>query len=425
MVFNPVSPLKAQVYNKGFLVVGEDGLIEGLYAKNPAKKFRGAGVIDCSGKVIMPGFVDTHTHLPQYAFAGIGGMELLPWLKKYTFPREAEFARKDVAGKAAEVFFNDLVKNGTTTAMVYATVHKDATDIAFNEAKKKGLRVVMGKVMMDRESPRNLIENTKESLEESEWLIKKWHGVDNYRLQYALTPRFAITCSRELMDGVGRLAKKYGVYIQTHLSENRGEIEYVKKLFPKAKNYTDVYGGCGILGPKTVMAHCIYLNPAERKILRGTGTKVAHCPTSNRFLQSGAMPYRKWLEEGLTVGLGTDVAGGYSLSIFNEMKEAIETSKVYNFLNPKAVRKVITPVEALYLATMGGAKVLSLDKKIGNFSAGKEADFIVVDPKKADPFEGKSSYQSACEILSRLIYRAGVGSVERVFVRGKEVEMKI
>jgi len=421
LIFNPVSGTRLEIFDPGYLVVSAQGLIEGCFAHNPLKRFPGAKTVDLGQKVIIPGLVDTHVHLPQYAFAGIGNLELLPWLEKYTFPRESKFRERKLAAEAAEIFFDDLALNGTTTALVYGTIHHEATDLAFRAAEKKGLRVIMGKVMMDRQSPKSLLEKTQDSLLESEKLIRKWHGKDNGRLQYALTPRFAITCSTDLMRGAAALAKKYGAYIQTHLSENKNEIAFVKKLFPKAKNYTDVYDSCGLLGSKTIMAHCIHLGPGERKTLNKSGTKIAHCPTSNRFLQSGVMPYRKWLREGLCVGLGTDVAGGYSLSMLNEMKEAIETSKTYNILNPKSPEKIITPAEALYLATLGGAKVLSLDKEIGNFTPGKEADFIVLDPLPSDPFKGKSSYQSPLETLSRLIYRAGAESVVATFVRGKAI----
>lgn len=419
LIFNPVSRDKLEIFEPGYLVVSGQGLIEGCYSHNPSRRFPDAKTVDLGRQVIIPGLVDTHVHLPQYAFAGIGNLELLPWLEKYTFPRESRFRERKIAAQAAQYFFDGLAANGTTTALVYGTVHAGATDIAFKAAEKKGLRVIMGKVMMDRQSPKSLTEKTQDSLRESEKLIRKWHGKDNGRLQYALTPRFAITCSPELMRGAAALAKKYGAYIQTHLSENKGEIAFVKKLFPKAKNYTDVYDSCGLLGKKTIMAHCIHLAPSERSALKKSGTKIAHCPTSNRFLQSGVMPYRKWLREGLSIGFGTDVAGGYSLSMLNEMKEAIETSKTYNIMNPKAPEKIITPVEALYLATLGGAKVLSLDNRIGNFKPGKEADFVVLDPVPSDPFNGKSPYGSPREILSRLIYRAGSESVKAVFVRGK------
>ncbi len=421
LIFNPITRKKTEIYNPGYLAVSSDGRIEGCYNTNPGKRFPKAQLIDLGGKVIMPGLIDTHVHLPQYAYAGIGVPNLLLWLKKYAFPRETEFAKRQIARQAAEIFFDDLIRNGTTTAMVYGTIHREATDIAFGVAQKKGLRVIMGKVMMDRGVPKDLLEKTQDSLRESELLIKKWHGKDNGRLLYALTPRFAITCTSALMKGVATLAKKYGVHIQTHLSENPGEIETVSKLFPKAKDYTDVYDSCSLLGKNTVMAHCVHLNGRERKILKETGTKIAHCPTSNRFMQTGVMPYRRWTDEGLTIGLGTDVAGGYTLSIFNEMKEAIETSKSYNILNPGSPKKIITPEEALYLATLGGAKALCLDKETGNFTAGKDADFIIVDPIPSDPFKGKNRYDSPTEILSRLIYRAGHESVDAVFVRGKQL----
>lgn len=421
LILNPVSAAKMEILDPGYLVVSAQGLIEDLSLKNQKKKFPKASFTDLGKNIIIPGLVDTHVHLPQYAFAGIGNLELLPWLEKYTFPREARFRDKKTATLAARIFFDDLAKNGTTTAAVYTTIHKEATDIAFRAAYKKGIRVIMGKVMMDRQSPKALTEKTSDSLRDSESLIKKWHGKDNGRIQYALTPRFAITCSSALMKGVSVLSKKYGVYIQTHLAENREEISFVKKLFPKEKNYTGVYASHGLLGKKTIMAHCIHLDKTERKLLKESGTGIAHCACSNRFLQSGVMPFRKWSDEGLKIGLGTDVAGGYSLSMLNEMKEAIETSKTYNMLYPGSPEKIISPAEALYLATLGGAKVLGLEKTIGNLIPGKEADFVIIDPQPSDPLKGKSVYESPAETLSRLIYRGGPESVISTFIRGKKI----
>lgn len=421
IIFNPLSDEKMDIFNPGYLVVSSQGLIEGCFRKNPKANFQKAKMINFGTKIILPGFVDTHVHLPQYAFAGIGNLALLPWLRKYTFPREKVFKNSEIARQGSAVFFDDLAKNGTTTALVYCTIHRQATDIAFQSALQKGLRVIMGKVMMDQNAPRGLLEKTNTSLQESEELIQKWHGRDEGRLQYALAPRFAITCSKALMKGVSVLRKQYDVYIQTHLAENKEEIVYVSKLFPKAKHYTDVYESLGLLGKKTIMAHCIYLETDERQLLKKTETKIAHCPTSNRFLQSGVMPYRTWQKEGLTIGLGTDVAGGYSLSLFNEMKEAIETSKTHNMFNSHNKQDIISPSEALYLATLGGAKVLGLEDKIGNFVSGKEADFLIVDSSIADPFRGKSPYQSPLEILSRLLYRGEPNAIVEVFVRGKSI----
>ncbi|MFC1599898.1 guanine deaminase [Patescibacteria group bacterium] len=407
------------IYAPGYLVVNKNGEIEAITKSNPKKKYKGYKFLDYSDYLICPGFIDVHNHLPQYAFSGIGEKELLPWLEKYTFPREKTFKNEKIAEASARTFFKDLIKNGTTTTLTYVTIHKKATDIAFKHAAKSKIRAIIGKVMMDQNSPDFLTENTNKSLKESEELIKKWHG-HNDRLYYVLTPRFAITCSFESMKKVSELAKKTGAYIQTHLGENKNEIDFTMSLFPKCKNYTDVYYQAGIMGPKTIMAHCVYMKKAELDLINKTRTKIAHCPTSNRFLSSGIMPFRKYRELNLNMGLGTDVAGGYSLSMINEMKEAIESSKFANLYLKSG--EPLTLSEAFYLATLGGAKVLSMDKKIGSLDKGKKADFLIIDHKKADPMAATSKYMKPDQILSKLIYRGDASMVKHVFIEGEKIK---
>jgi guanine deaminase len=407
------------IYAPGYLVVSKDGEIETITKSNPKKKYKGYKFYNYSDYLICPGFIDVHNHLPQYAFSGIGEKKLLPWLEKYTFPREKTFKNEKIADTSARTFFKDLIKNGTTTTLTYVTIHKKATDIAFKHAAKSKIRAVIGKVMMDQNSPNFLTENTNKSLRESEELIKKWHG-HNDRLYYVLTPRFAITCSFESMKKVGELAKKTGAYIQTHLAENLNEINFTMSLFPKYKNYTDVYYQAGLLGPKTIMAHCVYMKKPELDLIKKTRTKIAHCPTSNRFLSSGIMPFRKYRELNLNIGLGTDVAGGYSLSMINEMKEAIESSKFANLYLKSG--EPMTLAEAFYLATLGGAKILSMHNKIGSLDKGKKADFLIIDHKKADPMANVSKYMKPDQILSKLIYRGDASMVKHVFIEGEKIK---
>lgn len=421
LILSPKNPKTLEMLSPGYLVVGKSGLIEEVSRLDPRRKYKGYKFFDYSDRLICPGFVDTHNHLPQYAFAGIGDKDLLPWLRNYTFPREKMFSDPKIAKMSAEVFFGDLIKNGTTTTLTYATIHKSATDLAFQAAEKAGLRAIIGKVMMDQNSPAYLTEKTEKSLADSLELIEKWHGKED-RLFYALTPRFAITCSFKLMQEVGKIARKKGVYIQTHLSENLGELAFTKKLFPKYKNYTDVYEKAGLLGPKTIMAHCIYLGEDERQRLKATKTKIAHCPTSNRFLSSGIMPFRTYQNEGQMMGLGTDVAGGYSLSMLNEMKEAIENSKYLSLYSKGKMGSPMTLAEAFYLATLGGARVLSMEREIGSLATGKQADFLVINHQKADPMGSKSLYLKPEQILSKLIYRGTAEMIEQVFVKGKKLK---
>lgn len=421
LIFSSKNEKTLEVLNPGYLVVGKDGRITEVSKTDPRRKYKSFKFFDYSDRLICPGFVDTHNHLPQYAFAGIGDKDLLPWLKNYTFPREKMFSEAKVAKAAAECFFKDLIKNGTTMTLTYATIHKSATDIAFQAAQKTGLRAIIGKVMMDQNSPAYLTEKTDCSLVDSEELIEKWHGQEG-RLFYALTPRFAISCSFRLMEEVGRIALQKGVFIQTHLAENPAEIAFTKKLFPKYKSYTDIYDKAGLLGPKTIMAHCIYLGVDERKRLKETGTRIAHCPTSNRFLSSGIMPFRTYQNEGQMMGLGTDVAGGYSLSMLNEMKEAIENSKLLNLFSNGQSGAPMTVAEAFYLATLGGAKVLSMEHEIGSLTEGKQADFLVINHQKADPMGAKSLYTKPDQILSKLIYRGTTDMIEEVYIGGKHLK---
>lgn len=421
LIITPASKTGIKIRNPGYMVVSNEGIIVEITEKDPLKKYPEYPFFDHSNRLICPGFIDTHNHLPQYAFAGIGEKELLPWLKKYTFPREKQFADNHIAKKSAKIFFDDLLSNGTTTTLTYVTIHKQATDIAFQTAKKSKIRAIIGKVMMDCNSPSYLTEQTNNSLKESVELIEKWHGNED-RLFYVLTPRFAITCSFEMMKQIGKIAKQKNVYIQTHLSENRDEIAFTQKLFPTSKNYTDVYESAGLLGPKTIMAHCVYLSQKEIDRIKATDTKVAHCPTSNRFLSSGIMPFRSYQKQKLTIGLGTDVAGGYSLSMLNEMKEAIENSKLLAVFSKGKIAPAMTLAEAFYLATLGGAKLLSMDDKIGSLEKGKHADFLILDHQKTDPFGEESKYLKPEQILSKLIYRGGKEIVKHVYIKGKQIK---
>lgn len=420
LIITPKNKNSLKVYNPGFLVVSDKGIIEDVCEKDPSKKHKNPKFFDYSDHLICPGFVDTHNHLPQYAFAGIGEKELLPWLKKYTFPREKKFIDKKIAEEAAKVFFKDLLKNGTTTTATYVTVHKSATDIAFRQAEKSKIRAFIGKTITDVNAPSHLTEKPEKAIKDSVELIEKWHD-RNGRLFYILTPRFAITCSAEVMTATAKIAKEKDVHIQTHLSENPEEIKQAQKLFPKCKNYTDIYHQAGLLGPKTIVAHCIHLNNEEIKTIKKTKTKIAHCPTSNRFLMSGIMPFRKYRKENLTMGLGTDVAGGYSLSMFNEMKEAIENSKTLSVFSKGESGSPMTIAEAFHLATLGGAETLSMQKEIGSLEKGKKADFLIIDHNKADPMGKNGSYRAPEQILSKLIYRGDASAVKHVFIEGEKV----
>ncbi|MEA3475509.1 MAG: guanine deaminase [Candidatus Cloacimonadota bacterium] len=420
-ILSPISKGEILFIVHGYLVTSEQGNILEVTSDNPRKKYKSFPFYDFSDRIICPGFIDIHNHLSQLPLMGLSDNNLLTWLNKLVFPCEERFNSIDIPKQTADAFFHHLLKHGTTTTSTYVTVHKIATDLAFQSASKIGIRAFIGKVMMNQQVPINMIENTQQSLRDSEELIEKWDGYDNGRLRYALTPRFAVSCSFSMLKGIGELARKYDVYTQSHLAESNGELKLIQKLYPDFENYTDVYYRAGILSEKTIMAHCIYLSEMEIEILRKTGTKVSHCPTANRFLASGIMPYRKLEEKGLTIGLGTDVAGGYSLSMFNEMKEAIETSKTINLINSGKQYKPITVEEAFYLATLGGAKVLSIEEETGSLEIGKSADFLVIDYQKLNDCKDNDILSNAKMILSKMIYLGGEDIIEQVYVKGKRL----
>jgi guanine deaminase len=410
---------KLVIYNPGFMVVNDQGTIQEITTADPHLSYPGYTFLDHSNHLLIPGLVDLHNHLPQFAYAGLGAGQLLEWLATYTFPREQQFADPAIATTAAEQFFSSLVAAGTTTTVTYVTVHEQATDIAFAAAEATGIRAIIGKVMMDQQAPIPLQENTELSLSATEQLIKKWHRKNN-KLFYAVTPRFAITCSAKLLTKSAELAQKYDTYLQTHLSENLDEIAAVKRLFPHAKHYTDVYHQAGLLGPKTIMAHCIYLSPEEQKILHDTQTATAHCPTSNRFVMSGIMPVRYYVNVNMRIGLGSDVAGGYSLSMLHELRECLENSKtlaVFDATHPTP----LTLEEGFYLATLGGAAALGLDATIGSLEAGKAADFVVLDPQIADPYVWKNTYHEPCQLLDKCIYATLGNPVIATYVQGEKL----
>jgi guanine deaminase len=438
-----VGPDRLQFEEDGGLLIGPGGRIaaSGPFAE-VSTLHPEARIDDLRPGWVLPGLIDLHTHLPQYDAVALDGLELLPWLETHVFPAEAGFSDPIHARTVADRFLGDLLSFGTTTACIYGSVHVKATEAIFRAAEEAGLRAVIGKAMMDRHAPPALLEGTDESLRGSEALCQTWHGRDHGRLSYAFTPRFAPSCTPELMRGAGALAAKHEAFIQTHISENLQEIQWVRQLFPQARSYADVYDHFGLLGPRTLLGHGIHLTEAERDLLRQRGSTVVHCPSSNAFLRSGIMPLRRWLDEGLSVGLGTDVGAGPRLSLFDEMATACTTSKlrwagqrnqaarIWDLDHLSQDQKLrlceeldLEPDEALdasgafHLATRGGAAALGLEDRIGGLEAGMEADLIVVDPRLADP--ARAADPDPARVLSRLVYRADPGMVRASFVRGR------
>lgn len=377
--------------------------------------------IDRGPVVIFPGLIDCHTHLPQYPAVARGESELLPWLRQHIFPVEREFTGPKARVEAPQ-FFHALARHGTTTAMVFTAIYEDSCEIGFEAARASGLRVIMGKMMMDIGSygqlqPKKVL---SVSLTESERLCRKWHRSEEGRLEYAFSPRFAVTCSEKMMRSAAELAVHFNAYIQTHLAENREEIEKVHHLFMWASDYTHVYEKCGLLTPKTMLGHCIHLNPREIAAIAGAQSSVAHCPTSNLFLGSGLIKLEQLLNAGIPVGLGSDVAAGPELNMWQVMRAAIDIQKARRAYEPNL--RPLRPGEAFYLATQGGARALGKSQHIGTFDPGKEADLIVVDLTALLPYpkdQAALSELSPEDILALCIYRGGPHATLETYVRGR------
>src|ERR1700731_3641330 len=371
---------------------------------------------------IFPGLIDCHTHLPQYPAVARGESELLPWLRENIFPVEREFTGPKARAQAP-LFFQALACNGTTTAMVYTAIYEDSCEVGFEAARDSGLRVIMGKMMMDVASygqlqPKKVL---SVSLLESERLCRKWHGAEEGRLEYAFSPRFAVACSEKLMRSSAELAARFGAYLQTHLAENREEIEKVHHLFMAARDYTDVYEKCGMLTPRTVLGHCVHLTPREIGAIAAAQSSVAHCPSSNLFLGSGLIKLDQILKAGINVGLGSDVAGGPELNMWQVMRAAIEVQKARSAYQPNL--RPLYPSEAFYLAPPGGARSLGKAKIIGTLDAGKEADLIVVDLPALLPYPNQAALVELApeDAVALCIYRGGPQANLETYVRGNRI----
>ncbi len=359
-----------QYFQDGALVV-EDGRVKEVGNHSDLwQKFREAEWIDHSGRLIVPGFVDTHVHYPQTEMIAAYGEQLLEWLNTYTFPTERKYKDYDYARRQSRFFIDQLLRNGTTTALVFGTVHPESVDALFDEASRFNMRLIGGKVMMDRNAPDYLVDTPETSYTESKALIQKWHGRN--RLLYAITPRFAPTSTPEQLTAAGKLKSEFpSTYVHTHVSENPNEVAWVKSLFPERSGYFDVYEHYGLAGDRSIFAHGVHLTDAEFDRMAATRSSIAFCPTSNLFLGSGLFKLFPAMEKGIRVGMGTDVGAGTSFSMLQTMNEAY---KVVQLQGQK-----LSSLQSFYLATLGGAQSLGLDDKIGSFKTGNEADFVVIN----------------------------------------------
>jgi guanine deaminase len=408
-------PAKAFAVESDGIVLCRGGLIE---AVGPASELlvsvpRGTPVTDHSGCLIAPGFIDTHVHYVQTGIVASYGAQLLDWLDRYAFPAELAFEDPAHAAAMARVFCDELLRNGTTTALVFCAVYPQSVDALFIEAERRGMRIIAGKTLMDRNAPEKLRDTAQQAYDDSKALIARWHG--HGRCLYAITPRFAGTSTPAQLDAAGELWREHpDVFVHTHISENRREVEWMAKLFPEQKDYLDIYDHHGLIGPRAVLAHGVHLSEEELCRCHESGAAIAHCPTSNLFLGSGLFRIAavKDARRPVHVGLGTDIGGGTSFSLLATMGAAYGIAQ----LNGRA----LSAVEAFYLATLGGARALALDDRIGSIAAGREADLVVLDPT-ATPLlalrNGRS--ESVEDMLFALMMLGDDRAVRATYVAGK------
>lgn len=400
----------------GYLVC-RDGLVEGVYQTLPFK-LGGNPIHDYGDRLIIPGLVDLHLHAPQYPFRGLGmDMELLEWLETNTFPEEAKYRDAEYAKKAYTIFADDMRRSATTRACIFGTIHRPATLLLMDLMEKTGLATYVGKVNMDRNSPEYLCEETQESAAETlEWIKDVLHKqYENTRP--ILTPRFTPSCTDELMEELKKLQMRYGLPLHSHLSENRSEVEWVRELCPWSEFYGDAYDRFGLFGADcpTIMAHCVYSDDKEIARMKENGVFVAHCPESNMNVSSGIAPVRRFLQEGLNVGIGSDVAAGSTENLFRAMTHAIQASK----LRWRLVDDEQTPLtleEVFYLATKGGGAFFG---RVGSFEKGCEFDAVVLDDsrlKHPQPLDIRSR-------LERMLYLADDREIKAKYVKGKEIDL--
>ena len=370
-------------------------------------------VRDYRGKLIVPGFVDTHLHYPQSEMVGAYGEQLLEWLNRHTFPAERRYNDLEYAREMSTFFIKQLLRNGTTTALVFGSVHPQSVDALFEAASRINMRLIAGKVMMDRNAPDYLLDTAESSYRHSKALIERWHG--NGRLLYAVTPRFAPTSTPAQLEVASALRKEYPTtYLQTHLSENKDEIAWVKSLYPDHKGYLDVYDSFGLTGPNCVFAHCIHLEEAEWDCLQQTGSTIAFCPTSNLYLGSGLFQMDKAWRRQIQVGMGTDIGAGTTFNMLQTLNEAYKVAQLQGLR--------LSAFHSFYLATLGGARSLGLDDRIGSFAVGKEADFVVLDPV-ATPMQ-QLRYDNSTALRDKLFVLLTLGddrTIYRTYVDGQLV----
>jgi guanine deaminase len=407
-------------YEQDGLVVMENGKVSNV---GPAQKLMTDLSEDVSIKhykdsLILPGFIDCHVHYPQTEIIGAFGAQLIDWLNKYTFVAEQKFSDKKYASEVAEIFLKELLASGTTTASVFCTVDPASVDGFFEQSNRFGMRNIAGKVLMDRNAPPALMDTAQSGYDQTKALIEKWHG--NGRSLYSVTPRFAPTSTPEQMEMTGAVwAEHPGTYLQSHISENVQEIDWVKSLFPKAKSYLDVYDQFGQIGPRAIYGHGVHLTDEELARVHETGTALAHCPTSNLFLGSGLFDLEssQLKDRPVKVGLATDLGAGTSFSQLATMGEAYKIAQLKGY--------ALSPFHAFYLATRGGAKALYLEDKVGAIEPGMEADVIVLNLKASPLLSFRLSHaENLHDMLFVLMTLAPQNCVSATYIGGELVAQR-
>lgn len=393
----------------------EDGLITGL-APAAAAAERGwqlDDAVDHRGRLIVPGFIDAHVHFPQLEVMGAWGEQLIGWLERHTFPMEQRFADPDFAAARAETFLDELLRRGTTTAAVYGTSHRGSAEALFAAASARSLRMIAGKVLMDRNAPAPLCDSAERGARDSRELIMEWHGRD--RLGYAITPRFAPTSTPAQLQAAGQLlAEQDDVLLQTHLAETLEEIAWVRELFPEAQDYTDVYDRFGLLGPRTLLGHGIHLTARELEVLAARRSVVVFCPSSNLFLGSGLLDLARLENAGVRTALATDVGGGSSLSMLAAAADAYRVLQVQG--------QSLDPLAALYRITLGNARALGIDEQVGNLAPGREADLVVLDAGAPSLLARRAEHcASPADLLFAHMMLGDERSVAQTYILGEPV----
>lgn len=420
-VVHSSSPTELEIIKRGVVVVDEHGIIVRVARYDEEKLGEGVEVVDFGEAFIAPGLIDTHAHAPQYAQLGLGtDLPLLDWLQKYTFPTETKFSDVRFARRVYEDVVRRFISNGTTSCCYFASLHLEASKVLCDVCLEVGQHAFVGKVCMDRNSPDTYREaSAKDSLEATRAFARYCLEKGGDLVKPIVTPRFAISCTSELMEGLGKLAEEMSLPVQSHIGENDGEIKFTCSLHPENKHYADVYASRGLMTHRTIMAHAVHMTDDELTVMAKAGSGVSHCPRSNFTLFSGVAPIRRLQKYGIPIGLGTDCSGGFSPSIWDAMRTAIEASAAAFFVSPEA--QPLSYKEVFYMATQGGARLMGMQEKLGTLAPGKWFNVQIIDPKV--PHSPIDSYGECVEdLFQKCFYLLDDRNITNVYVKGRKVK---